>query len=101
MDRMAEGRAHEREIDMLFELTKQIEGHTICVCATPVLLQLLLTPFPSHCRLLVTLLHGLFKVFLSTSDLRWKPRSNNTEHSTVLFSSVAARSQRLLLKTSP
>lgn len=33
MDRMAEGRAHEREIDMLFELTKQIEGHTICVCS--------------------------------------------------------------------
>lgn len=31
MERMSEGRAHEREIDMLFELTKQIEGHTICV----------------------------------------------------------------------
>ncbi|KAI5481859.1 hypothetical protein MNV49_000136 [Pseudohyphozyma bogoriensis] len=30
MDRMHSGRAHEREIDMLFELTKQIEGHTIC-----------------------------------------------------------------------
>jgi NADH dehydrogenase (ubiquinone) flavoprotein 1 len=30
MDRMVEGRAHEREIDMLWELTKEIEGHTIC-----------------------------------------------------------------------
>ena len=30
MDRMVEGRAHEREIDMLYELTKEIEGHTIC-----------------------------------------------------------------------
>jgi NADH-quinone oxidoreductase subunit F len=28
--RMAEGRAHKREIDMLMEVTKQIEGHTIC-----------------------------------------------------------------------
>ena len=28
--RMAEGRAHKREIDQLFEVTKQIEGHTIC-----------------------------------------------------------------------
>mgnify|MGYP001570950098 FL=1 len=30
MDRFVEGRAHEREIDMLYELTKEIEGHTIC-----------------------------------------------------------------------
>lgn len=30
MDRMVEGRAHEREIDMLWELSKEIEGHTIC-----------------------------------------------------------------------
>jgi len=30
MDRMVEGRAEKREIDMLFEVTKQIEGHTIC-----------------------------------------------------------------------
>lgn len=29
MDRMTEGRAHEREIDMLYELTKEVEGHTI------------------------------------------------------------------------
>ncbi len=28
--RMAEGRAQKREIDLLFEVTKQIEGHTIC-----------------------------------------------------------------------
>jgi NADH-quinone oxidoreductase subunit F len=28
--RMAEGRAHKREIDMLMEVTQQIEGHTIC-----------------------------------------------------------------------
>jgi len=30
LTRMAEGRAQRREIDMLFEVTKQIEGHTIC-----------------------------------------------------------------------
>ena len=30
MQRMAEGRAHKREIDMLLEVTTQIEGHTIC-----------------------------------------------------------------------
>ena len=30
LTRMAEGRAHKREIDQLFEVTKQIEGHTIC-----------------------------------------------------------------------
>ncbi len=28
--RMAEGRAHKREIDLLFDVSKQIEGHTIC-----------------------------------------------------------------------
>jgi NADH-quinone oxidoreductase subunit F len=28
--RMAEGRAHRREIDMLMDVTRQIEGHTIC-----------------------------------------------------------------------
>ena len=30
MERMAEGRAEKREIDMLLEVTTQIEGHTIC-----------------------------------------------------------------------
>ena len=30
MSRMAEGRAQKREIDMLLEVTKQVEGHTIC-----------------------------------------------------------------------
>ena len=30
VSRMAEGRAHKREIDMLLEVTTQIEGHTIC-----------------------------------------------------------------------
>ena len=30
MTRMAEGRAEKREIDMLLDVTKQIEGHTIC-----------------------------------------------------------------------
>src|SRR5271169_3129147 len=30
MMRMAEGRAQKREIDMLLDVTKQIEGHTIC-----------------------------------------------------------------------
>jgi NADH-quinone oxidoreductase subunit F len=27
---MADGRAQKREIDMLLEVTKQVEGHTIC-----------------------------------------------------------------------
>ncbi len=30
MERMVRGEAEKREIDMLFEVTKQIEGHTIC-----------------------------------------------------------------------
>ncbi len=30
MERMVEGRAHRREIDMLLDVTKQVEGHTIC-----------------------------------------------------------------------
>ncbi len=30
LTRMSEGRAERREIDMLFNVTKQIEGHTIC-----------------------------------------------------------------------
>ncbi|CAH7666530.1 hypothetical protein PPACK8108_LOCUS884 [Phakopsora pachyrhizi] len=30
MDRLVVGRAHKREIDMLWELTRQIENHTIC-----------------------------------------------------------------------
>jgi NADH-quinone oxidoreductase subunit F len=30
VSRMAEGRAHKREIDILLEVTTQIEGHTIC-----------------------------------------------------------------------
>ncbi len=30
MTRMVEGRAQKREIDMLLDVTKQVEGHTIC-----------------------------------------------------------------------
>ncbi len=30
MTRMVEGRAQKREIDMLLEVTTQVEGHTIC-----------------------------------------------------------------------
>ena len=30
MDRFVEGNAHPDEIDSLWELSKQIEGHTIC-----------------------------------------------------------------------
>jgi NADH-quinone oxidoreductase subunit F len=30
LTRMSEGRAQKREIDMLMEVTRQIEGHTIC-----------------------------------------------------------------------
>jgi NADH-quinone oxidoreductase subunit F len=30
MTRMAEGRAHKREIDQLLDVTRQVEGHTIC-----------------------------------------------------------------------
>ena len=28
--RMAEGRAHKREIDLLLDVASQVEGHTIC-----------------------------------------------------------------------
>ncbi len=30
LQRMAEGRAQKHEIDLLFDVTKQVEGHTIC-----------------------------------------------------------------------
>ena len=30
MERMVQGRAQKREIDMLLDVTKQDEGHTIC-----------------------------------------------------------------------
>ncbi|WP_319414622.1 NADH-quinone oxidoreductase subunit NuoF [uncultured Cohaesibacter sp.] len=30
MERMVRGEAHKKEIDMLFEVSKQVEGHTIC-----------------------------------------------------------------------
>ena len=30
MDRMVEGRAEQAEIDTLAQVTRQIEGHTIC-----------------------------------------------------------------------
>ena len=30
LERMERGEAEKREIDMLFEVTKQVEGHTIC-----------------------------------------------------------------------
>jgi len=30
MERMAVGNAQKREIDMLLDVTKQVEGHTIC-----------------------------------------------------------------------
>lgn len=33
MWRLVEGRADPKEIDMLFEMSKQIEGHTICALA--------------------------------------------------------------------
>jgi NADH-quinone oxidoreductase subunit F len=30
MDRLVKGEAEVEEIDMLFDVTKQVEGHTIC-----------------------------------------------------------------------
>ncbi|MGO4843470.1 NADH-ubiquinone oxidoreductase-F iron-sulfur binding region domain-containing protein, partial [Rhizobiaceae sp. 2RAB30] len=30
MERLVRGEAHKREIDMLLDVTKQVEGHTIC-----------------------------------------------------------------------
>ncbi len=30
LERMVRGNAQKREIDMLFQVSKQIEGHTIC-----------------------------------------------------------------------
>ncbi|MGH1357096.1 MAG: NADH-ubiquinone oxidoreductase-F iron-sulfur binding region domain-containing protein, partial [Thalassovita sp.] len=30
MDRLVKGEAEIEEIDMLFDVTKQVEGHTIC-----------------------------------------------------------------------
>ena len=52
LNRMAEGHAQKREIDMLMEVTTQIEGHTICAfgdgAAWPV--QGLLAAFPARDR---------------------------------------------------
>ena len=31
LERMVEGRAEKREIDLLLEVTRQVEGHTICL----------------------------------------------------------------------
>lgn len=52
MQRFEKGMAREREIDMLQELTKQVEGHTIC--GTP------LIPFPSPSTPPYQLNHLLF-----------------------------------------
>ena len=30
MERLVQGHAEKREIDLLFEVSKQVEGHTIC-----------------------------------------------------------------------
>jgi NADH-quinone oxidoreductase subunit F len=30
LERMERGEAEKREIDLLFDVTKQVEGHTIC-----------------------------------------------------------------------
>jgi NADH-quinone oxidoreductase subunit F len=30
LERMARGEAEKREIDLLFDVSKQVEGHTIC-----------------------------------------------------------------------
>ncbi len=52
MTRMVEGRAQRREIDVLFDVTKQIEGHTICAlgdgAAWPI--QGLIAAFPARDR---------------------------------------------------
>ena len=52
LERMAEGRAEKREIDMLLDVTYQVEGHTICAlgdaAAWPV--QGLIAPFPTGDR---------------------------------------------------
>ena len=52
LERMADGRAEKREIDLLLEVTTQVEGHTICAlgdaAAWPV--QGLIAPFPPRDR---------------------------------------------------
>ena len=52
MERMVRGEAQKREIDMLLDVTKQIEGHTICAlgdaAAWPV--QGLMRQFPPRDR---------------------------------------------------
>lgn len=50
MQRFEKGQAREREIDMLQELTKQVEGHTICGKHLTILPTLFLLSLPSHFR---------------------------------------------------
>ena len=69
MQRFEKGQGREREIDMLQELTKQVEGHTICGKSTPLLKSersLIIL------QLLARLSHGLFKALSAISDLSWR-----------------------------
>ena len=76
LTRMAEGRAHKREIDMLLDVTKQIEGHTICAfgdgAAWPV--QGLHPPFPAGDRTAHRRVYGATRI---PSRCRWR-RSEGT-----------------------
>lgn len=72
MSRFQKGMGREREIDMLQELTKQVEGHTICgklMHLYPLFLIMILT---QALQLLVRLSPGPFRVLFATSDPSWR-----------------------------
>jgi NADH-quinone oxidoreductase subunit F len=54
--RMAEGRAQRREIQMLLDITSQIEGHTICALGDSVAwpVQGLIRHFRDHIELRIS-----------------------------------------------
>ena len=77
LTRMAEGRAQKREIDMLLEVTKQVEGHTICAlgdaAAWPV--QGLIAAFPAtRSRSGSTIIPRRRRSTMSESSIRWSRR---------------------------
>ncbi len=75
MARMVEGRAQKREIDMLFEVSKQIEGHTICALGDA-------AAWP---------IQGLIKNFRSVIEERIEQYSHKSDNDGVIEPPIAAQ----------
>lgn len=77
MDRMVEGRAHEREIDMLYELTREIEGHTICALGDAAACACCFSLDGAF----LTIAQGRCRACCVTSDQRWRRELRSTRRS--------------------